>query len=99
MPSGQFVDSHPVLRQFSHATHRHKLTKTFLRGMVDAKLKVVHQPGNMKQLFEIFDKSYGYFYNSLLEMMGIKDDAAEHVMLHIGRAVGLTQHSVMFWKK
>lgn len=99
MPTGQFVDSHPVLRQFAHCVRRHKLTKTFLRGMVDAKLKVIHQPGNVKQLFEVFDKSYGYFYNSLLEVMGIKDDAAEHVMLHIGRAVGLTQHSVMFWKK
>ena len=99
LPSGQFVDSHPVLRPFAYTVKRHNLTKAFMRGFVDAKLKVVHQPGNIKQLFEIFDKSYGYFYNTMLEILGIKDDGAEHALTHIGRAIGLTQHCVMFWKK
>lgn len=98
--SGQFVDSHPILRPFASAIKRHpKITKTFVRGFADARLKVMQQPANIKQLFDHFDKFYGHFYNVMLEILDIKDDNAEHTMCHIGRAIGLTQHCVMFWKK
>lgn len=98
--SGQFVESHPVLRPFAAAIKRRpKITKTFIRGFADARLKVIQQPANMKQLFDHFDKFYGYFFNVMLEVLDIKDDHAEHAMCHIGRAIGLTQHCVMFWKK
>lgn len=95
-----FTDSHPVLQPFSRVVSRHpKLTKAFVRGFTDARLRTLQQPANMQQLFDHFDKFYGYFYNSLLEVTQLQDEAAEHALLHIGRATGLTQHCVMFWKK
>ncbi|CUG89799.1 Hypothetical protein, putative [Bodo saltans] len=100
MAQGQFVESHAVLRPFASAIKRHpNITKTFVRGFADARLKVLQQPANMKQLFDHFDKFYGHFFNVMLEILDIKDDHAEHTMCHIGRAIGLTQHCVMFWKK
>lgn len=100
MPMGQFVDSHPVLRPFAAAVKRTPgITKTFIRGFADTRLKVLQQPGNVKQLFDHFDKFYGYYFNTMLEILGCKDDHAEHIMCHIGRAIGLTQHCVMFWKQ
>lgn len=53
----------------------------------------------MQRLFDHVDKFYGYFFNSLLEVSNVKDDTAEHVILHIGRATGLANHCVMFWRK
>lgn len=95
-----FTDSHPVLRPFASAVSRHpKLTKAFIRGFTDARLRALQQPANVQQLFDHFDKFYGYFFNTLLEITDLKDEAAEHALLHIGRAYGLTTHSVMFWKK
>jgi hypothetical protein len=99
MPTGQFVDGHPILRPFADSFKRISYTKTFLRGFVDARLKPISQPGNMKQLLEHFDKSYGFFYAAQLELMGVRDENAEHIASHIGRAVGLTQHCVLLWKK
>lgn len=95
-----FTDSHPVLQPFSRVVSRHpKLTKAFVRGFTDARLRTLQQPANMQQLFDHFDKFYGYFYNTLLEVTQLQDEAAEHALVHIGRATGLTQHCVMFWKK
>ncbi|KAG5488770.1 hypothetical protein JIQ42_00387 [Leishmania sp. Namibia] len=100
MSTGQFTDSHPVLRPFAAAVERNPhMTKAFVRGFTDARLRVIQQPGNVQQLFDHFDKFYGYFFNSLLEVTHVKDDATEHLMTHIGRATGLTNHCVMFWKK
>ncbi|AIO02500.1 phytoene synthase, putative [Leishmania panamensis] len=100
MSEGQFTDSHPVLRPFAAAAERNPhMTKAFVRGFTDARLRVIQQPGNVQQLFDHFDKFYGYFFNSLLEVTHVKDEAAEHLMTHIGRATGLTNHCVMFWKK
>lgn len=99
MPTGQFVDGHPILRPFADIFQRRKLTKTFLRGFVDSRLKVVNQPGNMKQLLDMYDKGYGFFYASLLEVLGVQDEHAEHIVTHIGRAVALTQHCVLLWRK
>ncbi|KEG12865.1 hypothetical protein DQ04_01371120 [Trypanosoma grayi] len=100
MAAGQFTDSHPVLRPFAAAVEQNPhMTKAFVRGFTDARLRVVQQPGNVKQLFDHFDRYYGYFFNSLLEVTHVKDENAEHMMQHIGRAIGLTQHCVMFWKK
>ncbi|KPI85690.1 hypothetical protein ABL78_5270 [Leptomonas seymouri] len=100
MNAGQFTDSHPVLRPFAAAVEQNPhMTKAFVRGFTDARLKVIQQPGNVQQLFDHFDKFYGYFFNSLLEVTNVKDEAAEHLMTHIGRATGLTNHCVMFWKK
>ncbi|GET93446.1 hypothetical protein, conserved [Leishmania tarentolae] len=100
MCTGQFTDSHPVLRPFAAAVeHNPHMTKAFVRGFTDARLRVIQQPGNVQQLFDHFDKFYGYFFNSLLEVTHVKDEATEHLMTHIGRATGLTNHCVMFWKK
>ncbi|KAK7197322.1 phytoene synthase [Novymonas esmeraldas] len=100
MTQGQFTDSHPVLRPFAAAVERNPhMTKAFVRGFTDARLRVIQQPGNVQQLFDHFDKFYGYFFNTLLEVTHVKDDATEHLMTHIGRATGLTNHCVMFWKK
>ncbi|CAJ1993745.1 phytoene synthase [Leishmania donovani] len=100
MCTGQFTDSHPVLRPFAAAVERNPhMTKAFVRGFTDARLRVIQQPGNVQQLFDHFDKFYGYFFNSLLEVTHIKDEATEHLMTHVGRATGLTNHCVMFWKK
>jgi hypothetical protein len=100
MSAGQFTDSHPVLRPFAAAVEQNPhMTKAFVRGFTDARLRVIQQPGNVQQLFDHFDKFYGYFFNSLLEVTHVKDEAAEHLMTHIGRATGLTNHCVMFWKK
>lgn len=100
MTMGQFTDSHPVLRPFAAAVEQTPhMTKAFVRGFTDARLKVIQQPGNVQQLFDHFDKFYGYFFNSLLEVTNVRDEAAEHLMTHIGRATGLTNHCVMFWKK
>lgn len=52
------------------------MTKAFIRGFTDARLRVLQQPGNVKQLFEYYDKFYGYFFNSLLQVVGIKDEGA-----------------------
>lgn len=98
--TSQFTDSHPILRPFGAVVEGNPhLTKAFVRGFTSARLKVIQQPGNVKQLFDHFDKYYGYFFNSLLEVTGVKDENAEHMMQHIGRAIGLTNHCVMFWKK
>lgn len=95
-----FTDSHPVLRPFANVVARNpKMTKTFVRGFTDARLRTLNQPANVKQLFDHFDKFYGYFFNSLLEVTHLQDEAAEHALLHIGRANGITNHCVMFWKK
>eukprot|EP00796_Vickermania_ingenoplastis_P008191 gene8191-5717_t len=95
-----FTESHPVLRPFASVVRRHpKLTKSFVRGFTDARLRTLQQPANTQQLFDHFDKFYGYFYNSLLEVTELQDEAAEHALLHIGRANGITNHCVMFWKK
>nr|CCC95567.1 unnamed protein product [Trypanosoma congolense IL3000] len=100
MPAGQFTDSHPVLRPFAAAVEQNpQMTKAFVRGFTEARLRVMQQPGNVKQLFDHFDRFYGYFFNSLLEIAHVKDENAEHMMQHIGRAIGITQHCVMFWKK
>ncbi|KAH9598104.1 hypothetical protein LSM04_003580 [Trypanosoma melophagium] len=100
MSAGQFTDSHPVLRPFAAVVEQNpQMTKAFVRGFTDARLRVVQQPGNVKQLFDHFDRYYGYFFNSLLEITNVKDENAEHMLQHIGRAIGLTQHCVMFWKK
>ncbi|KAG5464200.1 hypothetical protein LSCM1_00380 [Leishmania martiniquensis] len=100
MSTGQFTDSHPVLRPFAAAVERNPhMTKAFVRGFTDARLRIIQQPGNVQQLFDHFDKFYGYFFNSLLEVTHVKDEATEHLMTHIGRATGLTNHCVMFWKK
>ncbi|CCW69269.1 unnamed protein product [Phytomonas sp. Hart1] len=100
MLSGQFTDSHPILRPFgATVASTPGLTKTFIRGFTDARLRVFLQPGNVKQLFDHFDKFYGYFFYSLLEFTTGKDENAEHLLLHVGRAIGLVQHCVMFWKK
>ncbi|KAG8343224.1 putative Squalene phytoene synthase [Trypanosoma vivax] len=100
MTAGQFTDSHPVLRPFAAAVeHNPHMTKAFVRGFTEARLRVLQQPGNVKQLFDHFDRYYGYFFNSLLEILHVKDEHTEHLMQHIGRAIGLTQHCVMFWKK
>lgn len=97
---GQFTDSHPVLSPFGRTVEKHpKITKAFVRGFTDARLKVIQQPGNVKQLFDHFDKFYGHFFNSLLEVTGTTDEHVEHMMIHVGRAIGLTTHCVMFWKK
>ncbi|EKF29132.1 hypothetical protein MOQ_007098 [Trypanosoma cruzi marinkellei] len=100
MAAGQFTDSHPVLRPFAAVVEQNPhITKAFIRGFTDARLRVLQQPGNMKQLFDHFDRYYGYFFNSLLEVTHVKDETAEHMLQHIGRAIGLTQHCVMLWKK
>ncbi|EAN79942.1 hypothetical protein, conserved [Trypanosoma brucei brucei TREU927] len=100
MPAGQFTDSHPVLRPFAAVVEQNPhMTKAFVRGFSEARLRVIQQPGNVKQLFDHFDRYYGYFFNSLLEVAQVKDENAGHLMQHIGRAIGLTQHCVMFWKK
>jgi len=100
MVRGQFVDTHPVLRPFAQVVANNpQLTRTFLRGFIDAKLKVFFQPSSLKNLIEYYDKFYGYFYYSQLEMLGVKNDHAEHMAMHIGRAVGITLHSVMLWKR
>ena len=100
MVRGQFIDGHPVLRPFASTIQSTpNLTKSFIRGWVDARLKVNPQPANMKQLMDYFDKFYGYYFNTLLELVGVKDEHAEHMMMHVGRAVGITLHCVMFWKK
>lgn len=100
MSSGDMTHSHPVLRTFGSVIQRHPaMTKTFVRGFTHARLRVIQQPGSVKQLFDHFDKYYGYFFNSMLEAMNVKDENAEHLMLHVGRALGLTQHCVLFWKK
>jgi len=100
MVEGQFVDSHPTLRPFADCVKRNRLTKAFLRGFVDARLKPMPQPANMQQLFDHFDKAYGYLYNAQLEILGVRrNDAAEHIMTHIGRANGLTQHCVLLWRE
>ncbi|WP_163464600.1 hypothetical protein [Escherichia coli] len=44
------------------------MTKAFVRGFSEARLRVIQQPGNVKQLFDHFDRYYGYFFNSLLEL-------------------------------
>jgi hypothetical protein len=100
MVRGQFVDGHPVLRPFAHTFQTTPgMTKTFIRNWTDARLRVMAQPANTKVLCEHFDKSYGCFYNSLLEVIGVKSDDAQHMMMHLGRAYGITMHCVMFWKK
>lgn len=100
MTQGQFVDGHPTLRPFADAVHRRKMTKAYLRGFVEARLKVLQQPANVKQLFDHFDRMYGYFYNALLELLEVrKNDVAEHLMSHLGRANGLIQHAVLLWRE
>ncbi len=99
MPRGQFVDGHPVLRPFASVVKRHTLTKAFLRGFVDARLRVMPQPASVKQAVEHYDKAYGYFFNTQLELLGIRNDVAEHLMTHVGRALGLTQHCVLLWRE
>ncbi|ESL12230.1 hypothetical protein TRSC58_00006 [Trypanosoma rangeli SC58] len=100
MTAGQFTDSHPVLRPFAAVVEQNpQITRAFVRGFTDARLRVLQQPGNVKQLFDHFDRYYGYFFNALLEVTHVKDEGAEHMLQHIGRAIGLTQHCVMFWKK
>ena len=77
MVQDQFSDQHPVLRIFGDAVGRHpRMTKAFIRGFTDARLRVLQQPGNVKQLFDYYDKFYGYFFNSLLQVVGIKDEGA-----------------------
>ena len=98
MTRGQFVDSHPILRPFGECLHRRKLTKSFCRGFVDARLKVMDQPANMKQLFDHFDRFHGHFLCMQLECLGVKSEVAEHIMIHLGRAIGVTQHCVMLWR-
>ncbi|CCW61147.1 unnamed protein product [Phytomonas sp. EM1] len=100
MISGQFTDSHPVLRPFGATVAAVPgMTKAFIRGFTDARLRVMQQPGNVKQLFDHFDKFYGYFFFSLMEVIGVKDEHAEHLMQHVGRAIGLVLHCVMLWKR
>jgi hypothetical protein len=98
MPTGQFVDNHPVLRPFADVMQHQKMTKTFLRGFVDARLRVLPQPANVQQLFDHYDKYHGFFLNAQLDLLGVRDDVAEHIMTHIGRALGITQHCVLLWK-
>ncbi|RNE99246.1 putative phytoene synthase [Trypanosoma rangeli] len=97
---GQFTDSHPVLRPFAAVVEQSpQITRAFVRGFTDAQLRVLQQPGNVKQLFDHFDRYYGYFVNALLEVTHVKDEGAADVLQHMLRAIGLTQHCVMFWKK
>ena len=98
MAQGKFAEGHPVLRPFAGILGRNELTKTFMRGFVEARLKQTNQPGNMKQLLDLFDKSYGWFFTTQLELLGVRDEHAEHVVTHIGRAVGLT-NAVLLWRK
>lgn len=98
MTRGQFVDSHPVLRPFGEAMQRRRFTKAFCRGFVESRLKIMDQPANMKQLFDHFDRFHGHFLCMQLELLGVKSEVAEHIMIHIGRAIGITQHCVMLWR-
>lgn len=98
MTRGQFVDSHPVLRPFGEAMQRRRFTKAFARGFVEARLRVMDQPANMQQLFDHFDRFHGHFLCMQLELLGVKSEVAEHIMIHLGRAIGITQHCVMLWR-
>ena len=98
MTRGQFVDSHPVLRPFGECLERRSITKPFSRGFVESRLKVMQQPANMKQLFDHFDRFHGHFLCMQLELLGVKSEVAEHIMIHLGRAIGITQHCVMLWR-
>lgn len=98
MTRGQFVDSHPVLRPFGEAMQRRRFTKAFARGFVEARLRVLDQPANMQQLFDHFDRFHGHFLCMQLELLGVKSEVAEHIMIHLGRAIGITQHCVMLWR-
>ena len=100
MPRGQFVDSHPVLRPFADVVRRHKPTKMFLRGCIDQRVKIIPQPANIQQLFDYYDRFYGYCFVTLLEILGVRqNDIAEHLAMHMGRAHGLVQHGILLWRE
>eukprot|EP00760_Papus_ankaliazontas_P015151 PhM_4_TR16374/c0_g1_i2/m.77388/K18163/NDUFAF6; NADH dehydrogenase [ubiquinone] 1 alpha subcomplex assembly factor 6 len=100
MPHGEFVDGHPTLRTFAQMHKHHKFTKHFARNFVNARLKLpFQQPGNVRQLADYYEKAYSNFFHMMLEMLGIRGDTvAEHVASHIGKAVGITQQSVLLWR-
>ena len=99
MPTSGFADGHPYIRPFANMLQRRpNLTKAFLRGWVDSRLKVARQPANMQQIFDWADAYYGYLFNAQLELLGIRNDTAEHVASHIARAYAITLHCVLLWK-
>lgn len=99
MPLGEFTDGNPTLRTFADVLRRRPFTRSFLHNFVEARLQLLLQPGNMEQVLALFDRMYGDFLSTQLELFSALTPSSRQLLQHVGRASGVIQHCALLWKK
>ncbi len=83
---------HPVGRVISDIVQERKLTRGFLRNIVNARLadqSRVGPPFTIQEIEDYSEKTVSSVLYLTLELLGIRNVEADHAASHIGKAIGL----------
>mmetsp|Transcript_13134 Transcript_13134/g.21309 ORF Transcript_13134/g.21309 Transcript_13134/m.21309 type:complete len:344 (-) Transcript_13134:314-1345(-) len=87
---GQF-GGNPVIKATAAAVGKHELTRRWLDKLVDAREDdlFLYQPQSLEDMETYAEQTASSLMYLGLEMVGIREDSADHVASHVGKATGL----------
>lgn len=91
-PASVFQHSaHPLFGEFRRAVQRHDLTRRFLDRLIDARQEdfALQQPETLQYVEAYADATAASMMYLSLEMLGVRDEAADHAASHAGKAMGI----------
>jgi phytoene/squalene synthetase len=84
---------HPVAKELRLAVQNSSMiTRRWLDRMIDAREEdlTLVQPSSIADMEDYAEKTASSLFLVQLELLGIRDDAADHVASHLGKSVGLS---------
>lgn len=81
----------PVVQEVARAINSYKLTQTFFLKCLNARYKdlKVKQPESLEDVEEYCENTSSSLLYLTLEVMGVKNQNADHAASHIGKAIGM----------
>ena len=81
---------HPVALELHRALQQKRLTKLWLRRLIDSRLERLHSKpfSNVDALETFAENSVSPVYYLLLEASGSKEVPSDHAASHLGKAIG-----------
>ncbi|GAV09596.1 hypothetical protein RvY_19102 [Ramazzottius varieornatus] len=83
--------AHPVAQEMHRAVQQKKLTKVWLRRLIDCRFDRLHSKPflNVDALETFAENSVSPIYYLLLEASGSKDVPSDHAASHLGKTIGI----------